>query len=255
MTQQKTKSLDLNILNFNNFENLLLTTPFGQDLSHNEQIFYHNITRTIFGYYAIQIGLPQINFLQSNKISNKYTIPTQINCNLHSLPFATNSIDLIICPHALEFMPDYETLLQECYRILIPNGKLIITNFNKYSPLGLASLFKGLARHQNATDKLSTNITSLIPNMNLIGLSDMKKILAKLNFVLHGGKFFGYLPPINNTQTLLNLAWLDKIGDRWLPSCSNTYAILASKETATITPIKPKTQEQQLKSVPELSGV
>jgi SAM-dependent methyltransferase len=265
--------LDLNKEYINNqknncLENLLLTTPFGQELLHNEEQFYQNVTSNMFGYYAIQMGLPQINFLQTNRIPNKYLIPLQINCDIRMLPFATNSIDLIICPHLLEFVPNYETLLREFYRVLIPKGKLIISNFNRSSFLGLSNLPHAFTNLFTKRPKMTipdmfdaTNINNTSPstkitqNINWIGLKDIKKSLVKLNFVLNGGKFFSYLPPINNFKTLSKLSWLNKVGDRWLPTYANSYAIIASKELVTFTNIKPQTQRKPIKtSATELSG-
>ena len=260
----------------NKLENLLITTPFGKNLLNNELIFYHNITRTIFGYYALQIGLPQIDFLKTNKISNKYIFPTQINCDLPALPFATNSIDLIICPHILEFMPNYEELLQECYRVLIPKGKLIITNFNRKSFLGLSNTpkeFAKLFKKKAPTDiealikqqlkaksqkkvQIPPQTQSIIQDINWIGLNEIKNSLIKANFMLFGGKFLNYLPPCNNVKILSNLEWLNNVGDRWFPSYANTYAIIASKETITFTRIKPETKRQYVKQTSvELSGI
>ncbi|MCE2706199.1 MAG: class I SAM-dependent methyltransferase [Proteobacteria bacterium] len=212
----------------------LLSSPLGHYMLHHERIFYHNIVQRVFGYYALQIGLPQINFLQTSKISSSYTLSHNIKTKLESLPIKTNSIDLIICPHVLEFMPNYDHLLQECYRILIPNGKLIITSFNKYS---LLNAFKPEAL------KLA----------NLISLNTLKQQLNTLNFHIEGGKFLSYRLPLNNQQVLSRLSFMDNIGDRWLPTFANNYAISASKQLASPILIQAKPQRKELKLAPQFS--
>ncbi|MFN7094154.1 MAG: class I SAM-dependent methyltransferase [Burkholderiales bacterium] len=221
--------------NLKKLQQWLLYTPLGRDVLRNERIFYHNSVHNIFGYYSLQVGLPQINFLQGNKIPHHYILTHDIKCDLNFLPFANNSIDLIVCPHVLEYTANYYYFLQECHRILIPEGKLIITSFNKNS---LFNLFKHRA--------------SITATANLISLETLKKELYELNFRIDGGKFFGYRPPINNTKFLSYLAWLDKFGDRWLPTLANNYALIAVKEQLSPTVIDriPNTYPEQLS--PEL---
>jgi SAM-dependent methyltransferase len=49
------------------------------------------------------------------------------------LPFLSDSADMIILPHMLEFADDQHQVLREVERVLKPEGKLIILNFNPWS--------------------------------------------------------------------------------------------------------------------------
>ena len=197
-------------------------TPLGRDILSAERILYSNYVHNIFGYHALQIGFDSINFLQGNKISNHYVTKRNLQCDLRFLPLAENSIDLIICPHVLEFLPNYHHFLQECYRVLIPNGKLIITVFNPNSLLGIM---------KNKIEPLQI--------ANFIKLAKLKQQLETLNFSIDGGKFTCYKPPVNKQKTLEMLSFLDKIGDRWFPTLSDSYALFLSKEIITPTRINP----------------
>lgn len=201
----------------------LLYTPLGQYVLKSERAFYHNIAHNIFGSYALQIGLAQINLLHNNMIPNRYVVGSDMKCNLLLLPFASNSIDLIICPHSLEFSTNYLQILKECYRILNPNGKLLITCFN-----------------HNSLFKLLTHKHDLMKHAHLIKLPTLKHQLNNIGFSIDGGRFFSYCPPINNTRLLAKLAWMDKIGDRWLPTLANNFALSASKQLVTPTMIPDK---------------
>ncbi len=211
------------MLTLSNLQQWFLTTPLGASVLKTEEIFYHNNLRNIFGYYSLQVALPQINFLQGNKISSQYGIDRDVHCDTRFLPFATDSIDLIVCPHTLEFTANYHYFLQECYRVLIPKGKIIISNFNQKSLFGLFGKSNDFLKH-----------------INYVSLNTLSQQLTTLNFQICGGKFFGYYPPLNNKNHLKQLAFLDKIGDRWLPTFANSYGIIASKEIITPTFIKPK---------------
>lgn len=49
------------------------------------------------------------------------------------LPLATESVDVLILPHILEFEPDRHQLLREAERVLKPEGRLHILGFNPLS--------------------------------------------------------------------------------------------------------------------------
>ena len=203
----------------------LLHNPLGQYVTQTETVFYHNVAASIFGYYAVQFGLPQINLLESNRINSKTIVGHDVKCDLHFLPFANDSVDLIICPHILEFTDNYDHFLQECYRILIPRGKIVITCFNPKSLFGLFG-----------------NKDPLLKQANFISLGKLKQQLGTLSFQIQGGKFWGYRPPLHNIDGLTKSAWMDKVGDRWFPTFANSYGIIASKEMITINRAIPKAQ-------------
>lgn len=207
----------------NQLQQWLLYTPLGREILRKERIFLRHNVEHIFGAYSLQIGLSDINFLHGNKIPNHYTVNVDLKTDLRFLPFANNSIDLIVSPHVLEFTDNYHHVLQEFSRILTPHGKLIISCFNRYSWFGL---FK--------------NKVPLLHKANLISLQKLKDQLQALNFQLDGGKFFSYCPPASKTSTLAKFKWLNKVGDRWFPTLANSFAIIVSKEIITPTIIKPK---------------
>lgn len=208
--------------NSDQLQEWLLKSTAGRDILHKERLFYTQNVRNIFGNYSLQIGLNKINLLPGNKIHNHYTINMELEADLHFMPFANESIDLIICPHVLEFINDYEFVLQELYRILTPNGKIILTCFNQQSWFGLFKQKIPLFKHAN-----------------LIYLTKLKSQLNKLNFGIDGGKFFGYCPPFNKARRLRRYHWLDHVGDRWFPTMSNSFALILRKELVTPTLIKP----------------
>lgn len=210
----------------------LLHTPMGREILRKERFFLHNNVPSIFGLNSLQIGLGEINLLQGNKIPNHYTINIDIKADLRFIPFATNSIDLIVCPHVLEFTNNYHHVLQEFHRILSPQGKLIITAFNRHSWFGI---FKSRI--------------DILKNARLIKLGQLKDQLQTLNFHLEGGKFFSYTPPFKEAKKIYKYRWMNKAGDRWFPTLANSFAIIASKEV--ITPTLIKRMDREAFKIPE----
>lgn len=201
-------------------------TPYGQYLLNYEKTFYQQTVANIFGYHALQLSLPNINFLENNKIINQYHLNQNIKCNIEMLPFENNSVDLIICPHSIELTPNYYQVLSECYRIMAPKGKLIITGFNQY--------------------RFSSNMIfkPKTPPLYYIKLKELQANLTKLNFQTIGGKFLSYCPPFKNPDIFNKFAVIDKIGDRWFPTFANIYALVLSKEVVSTTWLKPKNKSE-----------
>jgi SAM-dependent methyltransferase len=53
------------------------------------------------------------------------------------LPFPHESMDVVILPHLLEFEEEPKRALEEAWRVLKPEGRLVILGFNPWSPSGL----------------------------------------------------------------------------------------------------------------------
>jgi ubiquinone/menaquinone biosynthesis C-methylase UbiE len=54
-----------------------------------------------------------------------------------ALPFAANSLDLVVLPHTLELSLDPHATLREVERVLVPEGRVVISGLNPASLWGL----------------------------------------------------------------------------------------------------------------------
>ena len=57
------------------------------------------------------------------------------------LPLASQSVDLVVLPHVLEFHAEPHEMLREADRVMMPEGQLVISGFNTASLWGLRQLF------------------------------------------------------------------------------------------------------------------
>jgi SAM-dependent methyltransferase len=118
-----------------------LDSPQGRYVMAWEQACMDAAVTDVFGFNALQIGLPQCDFLRANRIPLRQKAgdsgPVDVICAQTALPFAALSTDLVILPHVLEFESDPHQVLREVERILIPEGQLIVAGFNPYSLWGL----------------------------------------------------------------------------------------------------------------------
>jgi len=166
------------------------TTPLGCYQLAREQDFFDRTVADIFGFRAIQIGLPACPFLDQSRIAARWTIdpqpPAQILADPNWLPFPENSLDLIVLPHALEFTSEPHQLLREVYRAVRPEGQVVIAGFNPFSLFGAKRYFgRG----------------ELPPwNGNFIALYRLKDWLALLGFDVTGGALDCYVPPFEQEK-------------------------------------------------------
>lgn len=248
-------------------------SPPGRYLLAWEQSQLDQSVPDIFGYHALQLGLPQINALRENRmpyrglvldakssVSAPYTYDLNTSqpsadsteqlhkkdliwCDFPELPFDTQSVDLLVLPHTLELTQEPHYLLREAERVLLPEGRLIILGFNSLSLWGLQQLFGRTIKRP------------FLPEVqNLIAFSRLKDWLKLLGFELNRGRFGCYRPAFKSQNWLDRCAFMESAGDRWWPILGATYMITAVKRVRSVRLITPK-QAKPSKLVPSFTSV
>ncbi|TEA79028.1 class I SAM-dependent methyltransferase [Allopusillimonas ginsengisoli] len=207
-----------------------LETPPGRYVRGWEQKQVDTIVSNVFGYHAIQVGLPHWDLLQANRIPYKgrthieYPQAAELGATMviepESLPFESQSIDLLVLPHVLECSSDPHQVLREAERVLMPEGRVVITGFNPWSLWGLSDRTPGL-------DPLLP-----VPAHLQVSLPRIKDWFKLLSFELDRGRFGCYRPACNDQVWLDRWAFMDKAGDRWWPVCGAVYVVSAIKRVA-----------------------
>lgn len=197
------------------------------------------LTADIFGFNALQVGLPEIESLRENRMQHRWIScvddqyekgceesdwkPTIIH-DVLDFPFESKSLDLVVLPHVLEFSPEPHQTLREAARVLIPEGQLIICGFNPFSLWGMRQAF-GRA----------TGMYFLPQHGEFISLQRMKDWLKLLNLEANRGYCGCYLPPCSSQKSQKRYAFMDKAGDRWWPSFGGVYILQAVKRVRGMT--------------------
>ena len=204
-------------------------TPLGQYLLAREQAYFDRTLSDIFGFHALQIGLPECPFLRSSRITTRLTVdleePAQVLADPHWLPFAENGADLIVLPHTLEFTDEPHQLLREVHRVIRPEGQLIIAGFNPFSLFGTKRYF---GREQ-----------TMPWTGNFIALYRLKDWLSLLGFEVAGGRLDCYVPPFAQEKWLQRFHFFEKAGDRWWPIAGGVYFLRATKRVLGMRVITP----------------
>lgn len=210
-------------------------TPLGHYIMAREQAYFDQTVADIFGYYALQIGLPERRFLAQSRVPSCWTLdydpPADVVADPHWLPFPENSIDLIVMPHALEFTDDPHLMLREAYRVIRPEGQIVIAGFNPFSLFGARRYF---GRQQ------------MPPwNGNFIALYRMKDWLTLLGFDVVGGRLDCYVPPFERDKWLARSAFFEPAGDRWWPIGGGVYFLRATKHVQGLRVMTPAWQRRE----------
>jgi SAM-dependent methyltransferase len=209
-----------------------LQSPPGRYVLGWEQKCFDQIVADVFGFHSIQIGLPQINALQENRMplqalivhshdSREYAARFNwhvIEGDSAELPFANETIDLVVLPHVLEFAADPHQILREVDRVLRPEGRLVISGFNPASLWG-------------ARQYLSRLIGSpyLPRDGQFISLIRVKDWLQLLNYSLDRGHFGCYKFPLQGQSAMGRMDFLEKMGNRWWPIFGAVFLVSAIK--------------------------
>ena len=209
--------------------------PLGQYLLEKEREYLDEVTPDIFGFHAIQVGMPEVDLLRENRITHKLRVAREGSPDLFAqcqeLPFATHSIDLVVLPHVLEFAAEPHAILREIDRVMMPEGRLVIVGFNPWSLWGLRSAL-GPSRDEHPW------------NGRFLSLLRVKDWLALLGFDVSAGRLIGYAPPFDNERVRRRFGFMEPAGDRWWAIGGAVYMLQAIKRVRGMRLITPAWQEK-----------
>src|SRR5438270_2776569 len=106
------------------------STPQGTYVLDWELAQFDSAVDDVFGFRALQIGLPEIDFLRQNRIPYRFSLALEPGAALAAdplqLPIANQSLDLVARPHVLEGHDDPHEGLRESEPVLMPEGQAVI---------------------------------------------------------------------------------------------------------------------------------
>lgn len=205
--------------------NAWFETPLGRYLIEREQAYFDQVVADIFGFNALQLGLVQYDLLRTNRMPLRFCVAPELQGQVkvladpEGLPLASQSIDLLLLPHVLEFSRNPHQILREAERVLMPEGQVILSGFNPFSLWGLPRLIQ--KRRQDYPWR-----------GNFISLPRIKDWLALLGFEVAAGRMCCYAPPLNGEQWLRRFRFLEAAGDRWWALAGGVYFLQAKKRVA-----------------------
>ncbi len=213
-------------------------TPSGQYLLAWEQSQLDEWVADLFGYNAVQLGWPVLDALRTNRMPHRWlALPSlgsnsassaSVVCDPAALPLASSSLDLLVLPHALEGSADPHQVLREAERVLVPDGRLILSAFNPNSWWGL--------QHSRARwcDRLGLRFGGAdqphVPETGeFIGAWRLRDWLRLMGLEIERERRGAYVPAVNSERWLRRHGWMDRIGPRWWPFFGAVHMMVAVK--------------------------
>ncbi|MFK8030820.1 MAG: class I SAM-dependent methyltransferase [Gammaproteobacteria bacterium] len=198
-----------------------LEGPVGQRLLNLEEQILEQMLEQVFGFQSLQIGSwgESDRFVQHSKTLRHSVLcahageGVDIVGRADELPIASDSIDAVLLPHTLEHHGDPHQVLREVQRVLVCEGRVIITGFSPASIWGLRHMVRPRTRSiaQPLTERRVTDW------LRLLGLEPVSS-----------NRYF-YTPPIEHEVVLDRTAGLEGVGRKWWPFLNGAYAITAKK--------------------------
>lgn len=224
-------------------------SALGHYLLEWEQQRCDEAVADIFGYHALQLGLPQLQGLRSSRMPHRWqalqageavadtqtgkastvahaqplqepaqssAVPTALVTDAAALPFFESSLDLLLMPHTLESAADPHAALREAARVLVPEGRLVICGLNPGSLLGLQ---RGVERS-----------AAYLPDLSLgVGYWRLRDWLRLLSFEIEAVQFGCYRPATQSEKWLGRWQFMEKLGHRCWPVLGGVYCVVAVK--------------------------
>ena len=228
-------------------------SPPGRYLLAWEQERFDEAVVDIFGFHGLQLGIPMLDGLRANRMPHHWLAlgeeglamlpgagvaarPTTdavagpdslrllaLLADPVALPFADNSLDLVLLPHTLEQSLDPHAALREVERVLVPEGRVVISGLN---PVSLWALRQHRAR---LYQRMGRGRLYLPDAGEFIGYHRLRDWLRLLSFEVESARFGCYRPAVRSNHWLERFAWMDRLGEHWWPILGAAYFVVAVK--------------------------
>lgn len=207
-------------------------SPLGQHLIEDLKAVLEPVLATSFGYHSLQMGCTSHAhlLLESCRVKHHFNLDrsnTNVDLLVHPslLPIANDSVDLLVLMHHLSNSSEPHANLREAFRVLIPEGKLIIIDFNPLSLWGVRHFFQSWLERAPWGGHYYT-ARRLKDWLKLLGFDRQKHYRV------------GYVPPIQHLSATRRLSWLEKGLKNWIKFSGALNVLVYNKNIAPMTPIR-----------------
>lgn len=241
-------------------------TPLGSYMLSWEQTCYDDAVADIFGFHSLQIGLFPLQGLRNNRTPHRWlaldsadqlaqwqqsdredvkgfaqplhsqdsaqasvpgaAVTASLLCDAHALPYGPDTLDLVLLPHTLELSADPHAVLREVVRVMVPEGRVLISGINPASLWGMHTWSRripGLQRPLPMPD-----------DHNLIGYGRLRDWLKLLGLELQSVSFGCFRPAMHSDAWLARWEWMDRLGPTAWPVLGGVYFVEAVKKVPSV---------------------
>lgn len=224
-----------------------LESPPGRYLLAWEQERYDELVADCFGYHALQLGLPRLQGLRANRIQHRWLAVNAAAADAAEespapalwadavqLPFPAASIDLVLMPHTLELSVSPHAALREAARVLVPEGRVLISGVNPWSLWGLRQSRMQWFRRLGASGPL------FIPEaQEFFSPWRLRDWLRLLDLEVETVSLGCFRPATRGGGWLERMGWMDALGPRGWPVFGAGYVMVAVKRVLGLRLLEP----------------
>ncbi|GAB6180517.1 hypothetical protein JCM14036_18360 [Desulfotomaculum defluvii] len=140
-----------------------------------------------------------------------------MQANASQLPFSDQSFATVICFLMLEFSEDPELVIKEIYRVLRPQGYLILAFLNRYSPWTMLRKLRAKRK------------PSVYSQARFLGSNEVALLLRNAGFTDETWQRAIYFPPINYPVLLKFYRVFESLGKVVMPEAAAFIAVRVIK--------------------------
>lgn len=205
-------------------------SSLGREILSQQLALAQPLVERLFGYHLMQAGVTSaVDFAACSRINHRFRLSASREqagaalVEFEQLPLPSESIDVVLLHHLLDFSSHPHQVLREAARVLIPGGHMVLIGFNPFSLLGLSRLLFSRSAYQRGSQLRAARVADW---MNLLDL--------QANTLERG--FFRV--PLQQRDLLAKTAWMERAGARWRLPWGGFYIIVARKEVARMRTIR-----------------
>lgn len=209
-----------------------LAGPLGGLLIREERAAVAASLECAFGLHCLQVGdwggsetfLGGARTRRSALVAAAPAPGVALVADPGALPLQSDSVDVMLLPHTLEFAADPHEVLREAARVLAGEGELVIVGFE---PLGGWALRNAFTRGGSPP--------GLVRTIAAARLSDWLKLVG---FEVGPAGRFLYAPPVAGLAEGRLRGFFEAAGRRAWRRFSGAYLLHARKRVHTMTPVR-----------------
>jgi SAM-dependent methyltransferase len=130
----------------------------------------------------------------------------------------------VLLPHTLELSADPHAVLREVARVLVPEGRVLISGVNPASLWGMHTWSRRIPGLQK--------LPPMPDDRSLIGYGRLRDWLKLLDLDLQTASFGCYRPAMRTDTWLRRWDWMDSLGPTAWPVLGGLYFVEAVKKVA-----------------------
>lgn len=215
--------------------------PVGQALLCEEMPIIDKGLRHLYGFHLMQLAASRrVDLTGASTINHRFALsPMPVNegsgadkvcrgqADFERIPLGSESIDVVLLHHVLEFSQHPHQLLRETGRVLIPRGYVAIVGFNPFSWFGLFKQFGRLFTSQSQWRHHALRLGRIVDWLHLLDFEPVS--------IQHG--FYRW--PVAHPRIMKSTRWIERLAQRTQLPVGGFYFILARKDVVAMTPLKP----------------